>query len=56
MIAVDGKTPRGTVPRTADALHTTRDHVHHRTGHGAHYVFTVNANQHLLAARLKYLP
>jgi predicted transposase YbfD/YdcC len=39
---------------TADALHTTRDHARYLTGHGAHYVFTVKANQHRLFARLKY--
>jgi predicted transposase YbfD/YdcC len=104
VIAVDGKTLRGTVPRTggagvhllsafthhtgvvlaqrlvpigtseiawlprlldpiplagviitADALHTTQSHAHHLTGNGAHYVFTVKANQHRLFARLKYL-
>ena len=41
---------------TADALHTTRDHAGYLTGHGAHYVFTVKANQHRLFARVKYLP
>ena len=40
---------------TADALHTTRDHAHYLTAHGAHYVFTVKANQHRLFARLTYL-
>lgn len=39
---------------TADALHTTRDHARYLTGHGAHYVVTVKANQHRLFARLKH--
>jgi predicted transposase YbfD/YdcC len=48
--------PLAGVVVTADALHTTRAHADHLAGHGAHYVFTVKANQHRLFARLKYLP
>ena len=40
--------PLAGVVVTADALHTTRAHAEHLTGHGAHYVFTVKANQHRL--------
>ncbi|HET9142334.1 ISAs1 family transposase [Actinophytocola sp.] len=41
---------------TADALHTTRAHARYLHRRGAHYVFTVKANQHRLHQRLAALP
>jgi predicted transposase YbfD/YdcC len=41
---------------TADALHTQREHAEYLTGRGAHYLFTVKANQPRLHAQLKALP
>lgn len=41
---------------TADALHTTRGLARYLDQRGAHYVFTVKANQHRLHTRLTALP
>jgi len=41
---------------TADALHTQVAHAHYLHAHGAHYAFTVKANQPRLRARLAALP
>ncbi|WP_374194455.1 ISAs1 family transposase [Amycolatopsis sp. MtRt-6] len=41
---------------TADALHTTRGLAAYLAGRGAHYVFTVKANQHRLHTRLTTMP
>lgn len=41
---------------TADALHTQREHADYLVGRGAHYLFTVKANQPKLHAQLKTLP
>jgi hypothetical protein len=41
---------------TADALHTQRAHVDYLSGRGAHYLFTVKANQPTLLRQLRALP
>jgi predicted transposase YbfD/YdcC len=41
---------------TADALHTQRGHADYLTGRGAHYLFTVKANQPTLYRALAALP
>ncbi|EMQ99565.1 Transposase [Paeniglutamicibacter gangotriensis Lz1y] len=41
---------------TADALHTQTCHAHYLAGRGAHYIFTVNANQPTLLKQLSETP